>query len=92
MKNSENNYVSQDNNMQLRSHSNTHFKTIINKSFCEEKFLTEWKCATVVPFLKKSNLERTFRNYRSLSNLFFTSKLLEKTALDQLIPHLESIK
>ena len=67
-------------------------KTIINKSFSEAKFPTEWKCATVVPLLKKNNLERTFKNYRPVSNLSFTSKLLEKAALNQLIPHLESTK
>ena len=67
-------------------------KSIINKSFSEAAFPLEWKCASVIPLLKKSNLENIFKNYRPVSNLSFTSKLVEKAALNQLIPHLESTK
>ena len=40
------------------------------------------------PLLKKSGLERIFKNYRLVSNLNFISKLLESAVLIQIQDHL----
>ena len=44
------------------------------------------------PLLKKSGLERVFKNYTLVSNLNFISKLLEAAVLTQLQDHLYSQK
>ena len=48
------------------------------------------KMATVVPLLKKDNLDVTeLKNYRPVSNLSFISKLLERVVFKQLMEYLE---
>ena len=48
------------------------------------------KMATVVPLLKKDNLDANeLINYRPVSNLSFISKLLERVVFKQLTEYLE---
>ena len=46
--------------------------------------------AVITPLLKKPNLKPEYKNYCSTSNLPFTSKLAEKSALLQINPFLNS--
>ena len=50
---------------------------IVNMSLSRGDFITDWKLAIVKPLLKKSGSEPLHRNYRSVSNLCFLSKLVE---------------
>ena len=45
------------------------------------------KSAIVKPLLKKSGLELTYKNFRPVSNLPFTSKIVEKAVLSQWFKH-----
>ena len=63
---------------------------IINRSLMKGQFPTAWKHAIVSPILKKSSLEPLHRNYRPISNIPFLSKIIEKAALSQYNPHLNS--
>ncbi len=48
------------------------------------------KAATVVPLLKKSTLDKEeMKNYRPVSNLPYTSKLIEKVAVEQMKDHMD---
>ena len=49
-----------------------------------------WKLAVVRPILKKAGLEPVHKNYRPVSNLQYTSKLLETVVAKQLHKHLPS--
>ena len=56
---------------------------IINLSLTNGTFPSCWKCSLVIPLLKKAGLERTFNNYRPVSNLKFLSKVVESAAIRQ---------
>ncbi|XP_064653237.1 uncharacterized protein LOC135503563 [Lineus longissimus] len=60
---------------------------IVNLSLQDARVPTEWKCALVSPLLKKAGLDRTFSNFRPVSNLAFVSKLVERVVVDQLMVH-----
>ena len=47
----------------------------------------EWKIAIIRPQLKKLSLTLIHSNYRSVSNLPFLSKVVEKVVLDQIASH-----
>ena len=58
---------------------------IINKSLASGTFPTSFKSALVRPLLKKTNLDtEVLRNCRPVSNLQYTSKVLEKVVAAQL--------
>ena len=54
------------------------------------QFSTAWKNAIVSPILKNSSLDPLYKNYRPISNIPFISKIIEKAALSQYTPHLNS--
>ena len=56
---------------------------IVNNSLVNGYFPQNWKCSSVIPLLKKPNLERDFGNYRPVSNLKFISKVVESAAINQ---------
>jgi len=58
---------------------------LFNKSLDTSCFPAEFKQAVVRPLLKKSGLDTAeMKNYRSVSNLSYLSKLLEKVVQDRL--------
>ena len=58
-----------------------HLVDIVNSSFSEGYFIERLKTAFVAPLLKKGNLDvNIMKNYRPVSNIQFTSKVLEKIA------------
>ena len=59
----------------------TPITTLVNKSLTSGKFPDKWKTGVVTPLLKKPNLDLNFKNYRPVTNLSFTSKIIEKAAL-----------
>ena len=62
---------------------------IINKSLASGTFPTSFKSALVRPLLKKTNLDtEVLRNYRPVSNLQYTSKVLEKVVAAQLTSYM----
>ena len=61
---------------------------LLNLSLTSGIFPSIWKRAIVKPLLKKPGLDRTFKNYRPVSNLNFISKLLECAVLIQIQDHL----
>ena len=63
---------------------------LINLSLTSGTFPCICKRTLVKPSLKKSGLERIFKNFRPLSNLNFISKLLESAVLIQIQDHLYS--
>ena len=64
---------------------------IINHYLKTGSVLDSIKTAIVCPLLKKHNLgANELKNYRSVSNLSFLSKLLEKVILEQLNNHLST--
>ena len=61
---------------------------IINASIYSAIFPEDFKCAHVNPVLKKTTLPKEELNsYRSISNLSFISKLLEKVVANHLSSH-----
>ena len=63
---------------------------IINKSLSCGEVPTSFKTAIVTPVLKKSHLDpNEVSNYRPISNLQFTSKVLEKVVFKRLDEHFE---
>ena len=56
---------------------------IVNRSLANGKFPSCWKSSSVVPLLKKLDLDRTLKNYRPVSNLKFVSKVVESAAIQQ---------
>ena len=64
---------------------------IVNKSLSSGEFPSCWKCAIVIPLLKKLGLELICKNYQPISNLSFVSKIVEKSALPQYVQHLEEL-
>ena len=65
--------------------------TIVNKSLLSCTFPQSLKSASVVPLLKKKNLDKEdLKNYRPVSNLAYISKLIEKMAVEQLREHMDT--
>ena len=62
---------------------------IVNQSLTTGEFLDDWKMAIVRPLIKGTNLDAEPKNYRSISNLSFLSKIIEKTAQLQLQEHFD---
>ena len=60
---------------------------IINKSLQTSTFLQSWKKALVKPLIKSLKNGTVDKNYRPVSNLKFFSKLIECTALQQIVHH-----
>ena len=63
---------------------------IVNTSLHQGIFSKHWKLAVIRPLLKKKGLELTTSNYRPVSNLTFLSKVVEKAALNQFVPHFDN--
>ena len=63
---------------------------IVNMSLSNGEFCENWKVAVVKPLLKKPGLDLISKNYRTISNLPFISKLVEKCLLKQLMEHCEN--
>ena len=63
---------------------------IVNLSITYGEFCKDWKVAVVKPLLKKPGLNLISENYRSISNLPFISKLVEKCILKQFLKHCEN--
>ena len=63
----------------------------MNKSLLTCTFPQSLKSASVVPLLKKKNLDKEdLKNYRPVSNLAYISKLIEKMAVEQLREHMDT--
>ena len=63
--------------------------TLFNTSLTNGYFPTQWKITIVKPLIKKAGLDKTLTsNYRSVSNLPFLSKVLERIVHRQLTNHL----
>ena len=66
---------------------------IISDSLLSGIVSPSFKQATMLPLLKKPNLDSNeLKNYRLVSNLPFLSKILEKVVLQQLSDHLEAME
>ena len=64
---------------------------IINQALTDGVFPSSMKLARVVPLIKNANLDKNnLKYYRTVSNLSFISKLIEKTVASQLIAHLNN--
>ena len=62
---------------------------IINSSIAEDIVPTTLKHANVVPVLNKPSLDKDLmQNYRSVSNLTYLSKMLEKVVAKRLLDHM----
>ena len=67
--------------------------TIINLSLESGTFSLSFKEAHVTPLLEKSNLPvNNLKNYRTVSNLTFISKIIEKVVSNRLQAHINSNK
>jgi hypothetical protein len=53
---------------------------MVNFSLETGHFANDWKCALVHPLLKKCNLEIINKNFHSVGNMQFASKLTEKSS------------
>ena len=62
--------------------------SIINASIKLSHVPSSFKVAHIKPLIKKPALTKTSKNYRSVSNLTFVSKILEKVILIQLGDHM----
>ena len=65
-------------------------KHIINLSLDNAYFPHVWKEALVNPLLKRFGLDPLYKNFRPVSNLPYVSKLVERSASDQLFAHMSS--
>ena len=61
---------------------------MINLSLESGLFADDWKCALVLPLLKKPGLDLLYKDYRPVSNLQYVSKLTEKMVFDQIHTHM----
>ena len=61
---------------------------MINLSLESGLFADDWKCALVLPLLKKPGLGLLFKNYRPVSNLQYVSKLTERMVFEQIHTHM----
>ena len=57
---------------------------MINLSLESGLFADDWKCALILPLLKKPGLDLIYKNYRPVSNLQYVSKLIEKVVFEQI--------
>jgi hypothetical protein len=74
----------------IRVHA-SYFWKLATSSFSSGVFPDSFKSALVTPVLKKNDLDCNVQlNYRPISNLSFTSKVLERLAARRLSKHLES--
>jgi exonuclease III len=62
---------------------------IVNASLDSGVYHESWKCATIIPLLKKSNLDHVLANYRPVNTLPYLGKIVEKCMLKRLNEHLE---
>ena len=63
---------------------------IVNRSLDEALMPNSLKTALIIPLLKKTNLDtEDFRNFRSVTNLPFVSKLIEKSVAVQLVQYID---
>ena len=51
-------------------------------------FADDWKCALVLPLLKKPGLDLLYKNSRPVSNLQYVSKLTEEMMFEQIHTHM----
>jgi hypothetical protein len=59
---------------------------MVNRSLKECEVPDSFKIATIIPLLKKDNLDPDiFKHYRPISNLTFLSKILERVVADRLV-------
>ena len=63
---------------------------IVNFSLQEDRVPDHWKIALLKPILKKLSMEPLFENFRPVSNLFFLSKITERSVANQLLRHCET--
>ena len=61
---------------------------MINLSLESGLFADDWKGALVLPLLKKPGLDLLYKNYRSVSNLQYVSKLTENMVFEQIHTHM----
>ena len=61
---------------------------MINLSLESGLFADDWKCALVLPLLKKSGLDLLYKSYRPVSNLHYVSKLTERMVFEQIHTHM----
>lgn len=61
---------------------------IIKLSLQTGKFAVPWKCALVLPLLKKLGLELSLKNYRPVSNLQYVSQLTEEAIFQRMHSHM----
>ena len=61
---------------------------IINLSILKKRFPSQWKCAKVVPLLKRGDVTDP-KNYRPVALLSVLSKIMERVIFDQMIKYLE---
>ena len=61
---------------------------MLNLSLVSGLFAVDWKCAVVLPLLKKPGLDLLYKNYRPVSNLHYVSKLTEKMVFEQIHSHM----
>ena len=62
---------------------------MVNLSLQTGVFPNEWKLALVTPLIKKPGLDIILKNYRSVSNLCFVSKISERAVISQQKEHME---
>lgn len=63
---------------------------IINSSLATGEVPTPFKTAAIFPKLKKASLDPDdLKNYRPISNIQFTAKILERVASNQVLKHLD---
>jgi hypothetical protein len=62
----------------------------VNFSLQEDRVPDHWKIALLKPILKKLSMEPLFENFRPVSNLFFLSKITERSVANQLLRHCET--
>ena len=60
---------------------------IVNASLENGIFASKWRTAIVHPIFKKAGLDLMLSNFRSVSNLSFISKVVEKVVLTQFNKH-----
>ena len=63
---------------------------LVNESLQTDEFPDDLKEALVKPLLKKITLGPINKNYRQVSNLPFTGKLMERCVIDQLKDHIHT--
>ena len=63
---------------------------LVNELLQTGEFPDDLKEALVKPLLKKITLEPVNKNYRSVSNLPFMWKLIERCVIDQLLDHIHA--